>query len=106
MSYRDKVSGIGIIIRNKERLPLGNGSRGKLTPAEKGRRSIFVPSFGAMEKEEIEYVTSVAQEQEDERLKNKEKSGQKRALEYVTGEVRKADKGKRAEKAKELTGGE
>jgi len=97
MSYRDRLSGINIIIKQKERLPYGNKDRGKFVPPEKGRRSIFVPSFGTMEKEEVEYVVEVAQEQEDERLKRNEKSPTKQRLENITDAALQAKPGQRRE---------
>jgi len=102
MSYRDRISNIGIIIKNKERLPYGNKDRGKFIPPEKGRRAIFVPSFGTMEKEEVDYVVEVAQEEEDERLKKNEKSEQKEQLESVVDAARRAPRGKRAETARQI----
>jgi len=94
-----------IIINESESLPYGSGSRGKFIPSEKGRRPIFVPSFGSMEREEIDYVVEVAQGQEDERLQKNEKSIQKESLENVVEAARRAPSGERAKTARELIGG-
>ena len=102
MAYKDKISGIGIVIKSKERLPYGSNSRGKFIPAEKGRRSIFVPSFGALEKEEVDYIVEASQEQEDERIRKGRKSEKKEQLEQVVEAVRRAPKGERAKTAKEI----
>ncbi len=92
---------ITLIFKNKERLPYGSGSRGKFVPPENGRRGIFVPSWGALEKEEIDYIVTAEQEKEDERIKKREQSITKQKLEYVTATVLQAPEGKRAEAAQE-----
>lgn len=96
--------GIQLIFKNKERLPYGSNSRGKMIASESGRRAIFVPSFGALEKEEVEYLVEAAKEQEDDRLRKGKISVQKAALEAVTNEVRKAKPGQRAKTARILGG--
>lgn len=101
MSYRDNLC-INFVVKNKERLPYGDKDRGKLVPPEKGRRAIFVPSFGTMEKEEVDYVVEVAQEQEDERIRKNESSEQKEQLESVVNAARNAPAGKRAETAQKI----
>jgi len=98
----EKIRTLGIIVKQKEQLPLGDKSRGRLVPSENGRRAIFVPSWGAMEKEEVDYIVEVAQGQEDERIKRNKVSAQRLALETVTREVRKAPRGKRAKVGKEI----
>ena len=98
----EKIRSLGVIVRNKEQLPYGNGSRGVLVPARDGRRAIFVPSFGSMEKEEVEYVAEVAQGQEDERIERKEVSHQRAMLEEVTQATRQAPSGERAKVAGEI----
>ena len=101
-SYRDSISGIGIIVKNREQKMLGSGAEGRHVPPEKGRRSIFVPSFGAMEQDEIDYVVEVAQEQEDERIKENHKSLTKERLEAVASAAMNAPRGERAKAAKEV----
>ena len=104
MSYKDTLC-VNFVVKHKERLPYGNKDRGRYVKGGNGRRDIFVPSFGTMEKEEIDYVVEVAQEQEDERLKRPEKTPQKENLEYVANEMLKAPKGKRAKTAREIIDG-
>jgi|TARA_Y100000310_G_scaffold84594_1_gene81492 putative FmdB family regulatory protein len=94
-----------IIVNSVESLPYGSGSRGRYVPSEKGRRDILVPSFGTMEKEEIDYVVEVAQGQEDERIKRQENSMQKQRLERLVGAARYAPAGQRAKTAREIIGG-
>lgn len=102
MSYKDKISGIGIIIKRKERLPYGSKGRGRFIPPEKGRRAIFVPSFGALEKEEVDYLVEASQEKEDERMKKNVKSVQKERLEQLTQATLQAPEGERANTAREI----
>ena len=96
---------VTLIFKSKERLPYGSGSRGKFIPTEKGRRSIFVPSFGVLEKEEVDYIVEAAKEQEDDRIRKNRKSEQKETLEKVTDALRKAKPGQRAKLLKEIQGG-
>ena len=93
---------VELIFKKKKRLPYGNRSRGTYIPPEKGRRAIFVPSFGTMDKDEIDYVTEVAQEQEDERIKRKSKSETKENLEQLVEATRSAPQGERAKRAREI----
>jgi len=93
---------VTLIFKDKDRLPLGNKDKGKFVEAEKGRRAIFVPSYGTMEKEEVDYIVEVAQGQEDERIKRKEKSSTKERLEQVVEATRQAPRGQRAETAREI----
>ena len=102
MEYRDRVSGINIISKNREQLPYGNKDRGVFLPPEKGRRAIFVPSFGVMEKEEINDVVLAAQEKEDGRLKRREISPQKERLENITRGALEAKPGQRRKRIKEI----
>ena len=102
MAYKDTISGISIHIKRKEQLPYGNGSRGRLVPSEKGRRAIFVPSFGALEKEEVDYVVEAAQEQEDERIKKNETSIAKQRLEAVATAMLQAPAGQRRRTGEEI----
>ena len=104
MSYKDTLC-TNFIVKGKQRLPYGEGDRGKFIPSEKGRRAIFVPSWGTMEIEEIDYVVEVAQGQEDERRKSKEKSVVKDNLEQVVGVAQRAKKGERANTIKEILRG-
>jgi hypothetical protein len=99
--YRRNM-GIQLIFRNKERQMHGSGAKGRFIPAEKGRRSIYVPSFGALEKEEVDYMVEAAQEQEDERVRKGSKSEIKENLEVVADAARRAPRGQRAKTAKEI----
>lgn len=103
--FIEKIKSLSFIVKHKERLPYGEKSRGRFIPAEKGRRDIFVPSFGSMEKEEIDYVVEEARGQEDERIKEKAKSPAKERLEKVVEATRQAPRGERAETARKLIDG-
>ncbi len=60
-----------IVMVERERLPLGSGSRGRfVSHAETGGMDIFVPSFGTMEKEEVDFVTQGAVEKEKARVRH------------------------------------
>ena len=104
MAYKDELC-TNFKVKHKENLPYGNGSRGKFIEAEKGRRSIFVPSWGSMEKEEIDEVVEVAQEQEDERVQSKKKSQLKVNIENLTQAAMQAPPGERAKTVRELRDG-
>ena len=90
-----------LIFKQKERLPYGDKSRGKFIPPEKGRRAIFVPSFGALEKEEVDYTVEAAQEQEDERIRKGGISESKAKLEAVANIMRQAPERERAKAGRE-----
>lgn len=88
--------------KSKGNLPYGNKDKGRIVLAEKGRRAIFVPSFGAMEKEEVDYIIEVAQGQEDERIKRPTHSIQRERLESVTQAARNAPRGERIKTIREI----
>lgn len=98
--------GITIIVKNKERLPYGDKHRGRFVAAEKGRRNIFVPSWGALEEEEVDYLVEVAQEQEDERLKKGEErtAPVKETLGNLVDLAMKTEPGHRSKAIKEALG--
>ena len=94
------------IIHERERLPLGNKSRGRFVSSkETGGMSILVPSFGALEKEEVDYVAEEAIYREKERQKTAEPRLTKVALQNVVAETLKAPKGKRKKKLEQITKG-
>lgn len=89
------------VSRNREQLPYGTGSRGKFVPAEEtGGLPIFVPSWGAMEKEEVDFVAEAAVEKERERVANNRPHNEqnemsKQALSNVVSVGKKAKEGER-----------
>jgi len=92
------------IIHEKERLRLGSKSRGRLVSAEEtGGMSILVPSFGALEKEEVDYTAEVAIAQEKERVKKAEPRLAAVALQNVVTETLKAPEGKRKKLLEQIT---
>ena len=61
-----------ITVSQRENLPYGSGSRGRyISSEETGGIPILIPSWGAMEKAEIDYVAEGAIEKEKERVRNK-----------------------------------
>ena len=101
-----KIKTISTIIKpdNKEQLPYGNKSRGRFVEAEKGRRSIFVPSWGALEKEEVDYYVEKAQDDEDSRLKKNKTTPMKENISNLTKAARAAKRGHRSETIKNIIG--
>ncbi len=94
--FIEKVKTIGVIVRTPERLPYGNKSRGRLLSAEEtGGLPILIPSFGALEKEEIDDVAAGAIEREHERVKNSPPRATKVAIHNLVTEAKKAPEGKR-----------
>ncbi len=91
-------------IKTPERLPLGSKSRGRFIDSkETGGMSILVPSFGALEKEEVDYVAEEAIYREKERQKKAEPRLTKVALQNVVAKTLKAPKGKRKELLEKIT---
>ena len=64
--YINKIRSLNVRFKSKESLPLGNKDRGRFIPPEKGRAGILVPSYGVLEKEEIDYIIEAEQEKEDD----------------------------------------
>ena len=67
-----------VTVTYSEKLPYGNKSRGKIVHVP-GGDSIFVPSWGALEKEEVDYVAEGAVEKEKERVRKGKVGGDYRA---------------------------
>ena len=102
--FRDKIKSLSFHIKTKEQLPLGNGSRGRfISSQETGGLAILVPSFGALEKEEVDYVAEEAIYAEKERLKKPEPRLTKTALQNVVTETLKAPEGKRKKTLEQIT---
>ena len=92
-----------INIKHNESLPCGNGSEGRyVSSQETGGLPVFIPSWGAMEKEEVDYVAGMAIDKERARVKGKQKSSTKERLEQVAAVARQAPRGERAEAAQEI----
>ena len=69
-----------IFVQHKERLPYGSGSRGRYVSGEEtGGMGILVPSWGAMEKEEVAYVTEMAVQKEKERVAKRPRESETKA---------------------------
>ena len=92
------------VIHERERLPLGNKSRGRfISSRETGGLPILIPSYGALEKEEVDYVADEAIAQEKERVKKAEPRLATVALNNVVTETMKAPKGKRKKTLERIT---
>ena len=93
---------VTLIFKNKTSLPYGNGSRGRyISHTETGGSDIFVPSFGAMEKEEVDYVVEGAIEKERARVKRRETTRTRELLESYVGLAHRTKPGKRGEAIRE-----
>lgn len=94
-----------ITILQNEQLPFGNKSRGKLiSPEETGGLGILVPSFGALEKEEVDYVAMEAVEKEKDRVRKGKQfvSKQRATIQKYMNVAHKAPSGKRIEAIEEV----
>ena len=61
-----------ITVLQKERLPYGSGSRGRyVSSSETGGMPILIPSWGALEKAEVDYLADGAIDKEKERVRKK-----------------------------------
>jgi len=89
-----------IIIEHK-RLRYGSGAPGKLiTQEETGGMGILVPSFGAMEKEEVDYVAGMALKKEKDRQKKKETRVQQQIVQAYSDLAYQTPQGQRAKTIK------
>ncbi len=103
--FIEKIKTLSFHVKpSAERLPLGNKSKGRFIDSkETGGMSILVPSFGALEKEEVDYVAEEAIYREKERQKKAEPRLTKVALQNVVAKTLKAPKGKRKELLEKIT---
>ncbi len=102
--FIEKVRSLSFHIKTREQLPLGSGSRGRfISSKETGGLAILVPSFGALDKEEVDYVAEEAIAQEKERVKTAEPRLSAVALRNVVTETNKAPKGKRKKTLEQIT---
>ena len=53
---------ITLIFKEKKRRRLGTGAPGVLVPPQEGKRGYFIPSMGALEQEEIDYMVEAQEE--------------------------------------------
>jgi hypothetical protein len=90
-----------IIVHSSESLPLGNKSRGRFIPPHNGMPGILVPSFGLLEKEEVDYLTEGMIEKHKNEVRVSET---KTNLERLTKLARNTPRGKRAKIIKQAIG--
>lgn len=91
-----------IISRSSESLPLGNKSRGRYIPPSNGRSSILIPSYGLLEKEEVDYLAEGMIEKENTRVRH---SQNKENVQMLSTIARQTKKGQRAKAIDEVLGG-
>jgi putative FmdB family regulatory protein len=88
--------------QGKKRLQYGSGSAGRMiTSKETGGMGVFIPSYGALEQEEVDYIAEGAIEKEKTRVKNKKKTP-RRNQSIVQAYVNLANKTKKGQKAKAI----
>ena len=95
--FVEKVRSLSFHVSKPVRRPLGEKAGGRYIKGENGMRDILIPSFGALEQEEVDYLAEGALEKERDRMAKRETSVQKAALGSVIDEMRKAPRGQRAE---------
>jgi len=88
--------------KSREQLPLGNKSRGRYIKGENGRNDILIPSFGLLEKEEIDYIAEANIEKDKNRVR---KTPMKENMEKVVSALNQAPKGQRGKLLDEIQGG-
>ena len=87
----------------KKRLAFGSGSPGKmLTSKETGGLDIFIPSMGAMEQEEVDYIAEVAVDKEKERVKKTHGHPRSRNQARIQAYAQLGRKAKRGQRAKTI----
>lgn len=86
-----------IIVNHGENLPYGNKSRGRMVTTEKGT-NILIPSWGALEKEEIDYIAEVAIEKDKNEVRI---SPQKKTIGNLVALANRTPRGKRSMKIRE-----
>jgi len=60
--------GLTLIFKDKPRRAGGTGAKGVIVPSGNGDPDLFIPSFGVLEQEEIDYIVEVEKEKKYERL--------------------------------------
>ena len=98
------ISSLSIkIVQGNRRLPLGSGSPGKMiTGKETGGLDIFIPSYGALEQEEVNYIAEGAIEKEKSRVRKKNKTPQRQNQTNLQAYVNLANRTPKGKKAKVL----
>jgi len=91
------------IKQGSQRLQFGSGSAGKtISPEETGGLGIYIPSMGAMEQAEVDYIAEGAIEKEKDRVKNKKKTIQGTNQAIVQSYVDLANSKPKGQKAKAI----
>ena len=107
----EKIKTLNVHVVTPVRKPYGYGSVGKYVSAkETGGLPIFVPSFGAMEQEEVDFVAEEASGKEKARVKahqalNEDNAITKEALGNIVKTVKQQPEGKRIKAASEIIKG-
>ena len=74
------------ITQGSQTLQFGSGSPGRMvTPEETGGMGVYIPSMGAMEQAEVDYIAEGAIAKEKARVKNAKGKPQRRAQEKIQG---------------------
>jgi len=97
----ENIRTMSVRIKNKEQLPLGNKSRGRFIKTGKGQPDILIPSYGLLEKEEIDYIAEANIEKDKDRVR---RTPMKENLEKVTKALLNAPQGERRKLLNEIKG--
>ena len=98
----ENIRTMSVQVKNKDRLPLGNKSGGRYIKTEKGQPDILIPSYGLLEKEEIDYIAEANIEKEKNRVRV---SPTKEKMEKVVKTILTTPKHERRKKLHEIEGG-
>ena len=98
----ENIKTMSIHVKNKEKQLLGNKSRGRFIKTDKGQPDILIPSYGLLEKEEIDYIAEANIEKEKNRVRQ---SPTKEKMEKVVKTLLTTPKGERRKKLYEIKGG-
>ncbi len=95
-----RVARINVI--QHERRMLGSKAKGRyVSSKETGGLPVLIPSFGALEQEEVDYIAEGAIEKEKERVKKKETRDTTRAISSLTELAYQTKPGQRAKALRE-----
>jgi len=96
----ENIRTLSVQIKSKEHLPLGNKSRGRFIETDKGQPDILIPSYGLLEKEEIDYIAEANIEKDKTRVR---RTPMKENMDKVTRTLLNTPAGKRRDKLNEIT---
>lgn len=91
--FIEKIKTLSFCFKSKEQLPLGNKSRGRFIEPEGNKPGILIPSYGVLEKEEIDYIAEASLEKREKEVRL---SQNKIRISNIANRARNAKEGERA----------